>query len=120
VRPPLVVQASLGAIGCVGATFALTSTIGGSAPAALLFASVACSAYACLHLWRWSRTALFICSLASMAPLIVGVTLTWPQVSGGLPYLLGVAGVFGGLAGMLSRSAREWHASAKAHRLIGL
>jgi hypothetical protein len=116
----MVVHASLSVIGLVGVCFAITSAVGGSVPMAVLFASLGGTAYACLKLWRWSRTALFLCALASMAPLLVGVMLTWPHVASGLPYLLGVAGVFGGLAGMLSRSAREWHASAKAHRLIGL
>jgi hypothetical protein len=116
----MLVHASLSVIGIIGIGFAITSLSGGSTPAALLFASLPLTAYACLKLWRWSRTALYLCALTSMAPLIVGVIITWPNVASGLPYILGVAGVFGGLAGMLSRSAREWHASAKAHRQIGL
>ena len=59
-------------------------------------------------------------ALAAMAPLMVGLILTWPSLGSALPYLAGLAAIFGGLAGMLTPVARSWHASANAHRLLDL
>lgn len=119
-RPPTIVIASLSAIAVTGMFFALTSVFGGAGAPAALFLTLPLSAYACYRVKRYARTALFITSLMAMAPLMVGVMLTWPQLGSSALYLAGVAALFSGLAGMLSPVARSWHASANAHRLLDL
>lgn len=117
-RAPMVVVASLGAIAVTGAFFSISSVLAGGGAVAMIFASLPISAVSCLRLKRHSRTAVFIMSLASMAPLMIGMMLTWPDVGAGFPYVAGIAALFGGLAGMLTPEAREWHASERAHRLL--
>lgn len=119
-RAPVIVLASLSAIAITGVVFAVTTAVGGALIYGALFLLLPLSAAACLRTIRYSRTALFICSLGAMVPLIVGVLLTWPQLGDAAPYLAGVIAIFGGLAGMLSPTARAWHASASAHRLLDL
>lgn len=119
-RPPPIVIASLTAIAVTGTFFAITSVFGGAGAVAALFLAMPLSAYACFRVRRHARTALFITSLLSMAPLMIGMFLTWPNVISGAPYIVGVGAIFGGLAGMLTPIARAWHASANAHRLLDL
>lgn len=116
----MVVIASLSAIAVTGSFFAITSVLGGGGAVAALFLSLPVCAVSCLRVKRYSRTALFIASLAAMAPLMVGMMLTWPELSTGFPYVVGLTALFGGLAGMLTPEARTWHASERAHRLLGL
>ncbi|MDZ7629858.1 MAG: hypothetical protein U5K74_00520 [Gemmatimonadaceae bacterium] len=119
-RPPMIVIASLGAIAVTGTFFAMTSLFGGAAAVAALFLLLPVSAAACYRVRRYSRTALFIASLAAIAPLMVGLLLTWPQLDSGFPYLAGIGALVGGLAGMLTPAARAWHATESAHRLLDL
>lgn len=117
---PAIVLTSLAAIGVTGSLFAVTSTIGGSPGIGVLFLLLPLAAHACLRARRHARTALFIVSLAATAPMTAGIVITWPSLGAGMPYLAGVATIVSGLAGLLSRTAREWHAAARAHRHIGL
>ena len=119
-RPPTIVIASLSAIAITGLFFAITSVFGGAGPIAALYAALPVAAYACSRVKRLSRTALFLVSLAAMAPLMVGLMITWPNLGAAAPYLLGIGAIFGGLAGMLSPIARAWHATASAYRLLDL
>jgi hypothetical protein len=116
----MVVVVSLSAIAVTGSFFAITSVLGGGAAVAALFLSLPVCAVSCLRVKRYSRTALFVTSLAAMAPLMVGMMLTWPAFSTGFPYVAGLTALFGGLAGMLTPEARTWHASESAHRLLDL
>ena len=119
-RPPTIVIASLSAIAITGLVFATTATFGGSASAGAMFLLLPLSALCCLKAWRYSRTALFLFSLGAMAPLMVGVALTWPQLLSVAPYAVAIGTLFGGLAGMLSPTARAWYASRFAHKLLDL
>ncbi len=117
-RAPTIVIASLSAIAVTGVFFSIAAVISGVGPVTFLFISLPIAAAACLRVRRYSRTALFVGALASMAPLMVGVVLSWPDVGSGAPYYAGIAALFGGLAGMLSLEARAWHATESAHRLL--
>lgn len=119
-RPPTIVIASLSAIAVTGAFFFLTSLVGDPSAVSVLFLALPLSVAACYRVKRHARTALFVTALAAMAPLMVGLILTWPSLGSALPYLAGLAAIFGGLAGMLTPVARSWHASANAHRLLDL
>lgn len=119
-RAPTIVIASLSAIAVTGVFFSIAAVISGAGAVTLLFLSLPLAAAACLRVKRYSRTALFIGSLASMAPLMVGVMLSWPDIGDGAPYSAGIAALFAGLAGMLSPEARAWHATESAHRLLDL
>jgi hypothetical protein len=117
-RPPTIVIASLSAIAVTGMFFAITSLFGGAGAIAALFLALPFCAAACMRVKRYSRTALFVTALASVAPLTVGLMLTWPDLGSGLPYIVGLTALVGGLAGMLTPAARAWHATASAHRLL--
>jgi hypothetical protein len=119
-RPPRVVIVSLAAIAITGIVYAGTSIFGGAGASGAMFLLLPLSALCCLRAWRYSRTGLFVCSLGAMAPLMVGVVLTWPDMRGGAPYMAGISALFGGLAGMLSPTARAWYASLSAHKLLDL
>lgn len=119
-RQPTIVIVSLGAIAITGVVFAVTASTSGAAAVGTLYLSLPLSAISCLRAWRFSRTALFVFSLGAMVPLMVGVMITWPHIVSGAPYFSGIAALFGGLAGMLSPSARAWYASLSAHRFLGL
>jgi hypothetical protein len=119
-RPPTIVIVSLCAIAITGLLFAITASIGGAAAVGALYLLLPLSAASCLKAWRFSRTALFLASLAAMAPLMVGVVITWPHPLSVAPYIAGITALFGGLAGMLSPTARAWYASLSAHRFLGL
>ncbi len=119
-RPPRIVIASLSAIAVTGTFFAITSIFGGAGAIAALFLALPMCAVACFRVKRYSRTALFLASLAAIAPLMVGVLLTWPDMAPGAPYIFGITAIVAGLAGMLTPTARDWHASAAAHRLLDL
>jgi hypothetical protein len=120
VRAPTIVIASLSAIAITGLFFAIATIISGAGAMTFLFLSLPVAAASCLRVKRHSRTALFIGSLASMAPLMVGVMLSWPDIGNGMPYYLGIVTLFAGMAGMLSPEARAWHATESAHRLLDL
>lgn len=115
-RPPPVVIASLAAIALTGVVFAVTATTGGAPLVGAAFLTLPLSAAACSRALRRARPALFAVSLLSLAPMLVGVLLTWPHVIGLLPYAVGALAVIGGLAGMLTPVAREWHAATAARR----
>lgn len=117
-RPPTIVIASLSAIAVTGAFFFLTSLTGDASVISVLFLALPLSAAACFRVVRHARTAVFLSALAAMAPLMVGLLLTWPNLGSSAPYLAGMAAIFSGLAGMLSPVARAWHASANAYRLL--
>jgi hypothetical protein len=119
-RPPPIVIASLLTIAITGLVFATTASFGGSASAGAMFLLLPLSALCCTKAWRYSRTALFLFSLGAMAPLMIGVALTWPRPLAVAPYAVGVGALFGGLAGMLSPTARAWYASLSAHKLLDL
>ncbi len=119
-RPPTIVIASLSAIAVTGMFFAIATVISGAGAVTFLFLTLPVAAAACHRVKRYSRTALFVGSLASMAPLMVGVVLTWPDLGSGMPYCIGIGVLFAGLAGMLSPEARAWHATERAHRLLEL
>ena len=119
-RPPTIVIASLSAIAITGLVFATTATFGGSASSGAMFLFLPLSALCCLKAWRYSRTALFLVSLGAMVPLMIGVMLTWPALLSIAPYAAGIGTLFGGLAGMLSPTARAWYASLSAHKLLDL
>jgi hypothetical protein len=119
-RPPTIVIASLAAIAITGIVFAVIAMLGGAAPVGALFLALPLSAVSCLRAWRYSRTALFLFSLGSIAPLTVGVMLTWPHVLAGAPYVAAITAIVGGLAGMLAPTSRAWYASLSAHRLLDL
>jgi hypothetical protein len=119
-RPPTIVIVSLCAIAITGLFFAISATVGGSGAAGAMFLSLPLAAFACTKGWRHSRTALFLFSLGAMAPLMVGVVLTWPHVLDAAPYAVAIAALFGGLAGMLAPTSRAWYASLSAHRLLDL
>ena len=119
-RPPKIVIASLCAIAITGCVFAITASSGGAAAVGALYLSLPLSAASCLKAWRYSRTALFVASLCAMAPLMVGVVITWPHLLSAAPYAAAITALFGGLAGMLSPTARAWYASLSAHRFLGL
>jgi hypothetical protein len=119
-RPPTIVIASLSAIAVTGAFFFLTSLAGDFSAMSVFFLALPLSAAACHRVKRHARTALFVIALVAMAPLMVGLMLTWPALGSALPYLAGLAAIFSGLAGMLTPIARTWHASANAHRLLDL
>ncbi len=119
-RAPTIVIASLSAIAVTGVFFSIATLISGAGAVTLLFGLLPFAAIACLRVKRYSRTALFVASLASMAPLMVGVVLSWPDIGGGMPYYAGIVALFAGLAGMLSPEARSWHALESAHRLLDL
>lgn len=115
-RPPPVVIASLAAIALTGVTFAITATTGGAPLTGVAFLTLPLAAAACSRALRRARVALFVVSLLAMAPMLVGVLLTWPDITGLLPYAIGMAAIIGGLGGMLSTAAREWHATTAARR----
>lgn len=119
-RAPTIVLASLAAIALTGSLFAVSSTIGGSPGIGALFLMLPVAASACLRARRRARFALFVVSLAATAPMMAGIVITWPSSGAAVPYLAGVTAIVGGLAGMLSRTARAWHAAARAYRHIGL
>jgi len=119
-RPPTITRAALSAIAITGFVFATTAIVGGSPIAGIGFLTLPLCALSCARTWRNSRTALFLISFIAMLPLMIGIGLTWPDIVGAAPYLAGVAALVLGLAGMLTKSAREWYASAKAHRLLDL
>ncbi|HYW52250.1 MAG TPA: hypothetical protein VE861_16655 [Gemmatimonadaceae bacterium] len=119
-QAPTIVFASLGAIAITGAIFAATTLLGGAPGIATLFLLMPVTAVACLRAVRRARTALFAVSIGATAPLMVGIVLTWPTLGGMAPYLAGMGAIVGALGGMLSRPARDWHASVSAHRRIGL
>ena len=119
-RPPTVVIVSLAAIAVTGSVYAITATFGGAGASGAMFLLLPLSTLCCLKAWRYSRTALFVFSIGAMAPLMVGVLLTWPDMFAGAPYIAGVTALFGGLAGMLSPTARAWFASLSAHKLLDL
>lgn len=119
-RAPTIVIASLVAIAITGLFFAIATVISGAGAVTFLFLTLPVAAAACHRVKRYSRTALFVGSLASMAPLMVGVMLSWPNLGSGMPYYAGIATLFAGLAGMLSPEARAWHATESAHRLLDL
>ena len=119
-RPPTTVIASLAAIAIAGIVFAITTALGGAPVVGALFLTLPLAAAASARVVRLSRPALFAVSLLAQAPLAVGVMLTWPQVSGMLPYVAGMLTITGGLAGMLTPAARAWYASVSAHRDIGI
>lgn len=119
-RPPTIVIVSLCMIAITGSVFAVSASTGGAPAVGALFLALPLSALGCLKAWRYSRTALFLSSFGAMAPLMVGMLITWPHVLNGAPYVAGIAGLFGGLAGMLSPTARTWYASLSAHRLLDL
>ena len=119
-RPPTIVIASLSASAITGLVFASTASFGGSASAGAMFLLLPLSALCCLKAWRFSRTALFLFSLGAMVPLMIGVMLTWPHLLPAAPYAAGIGALFGGLAGMLSPTARAWYASLSAHKLLDL
>ncbi|MES3035704.1 MAG: hypothetical protein V4813_17000 [Gemmatimonadota bacterium] len=117
-RPPLTVFASLCAIAFSGVLFAVTTAVGGAPAAGALFLLLPLTAYGCLRAVRLSRTALFAASIGAFAPLMVGVMMTWPDVPGALPYVVGATAIFAGLCGMLTPTARAWYASERAHGLL--
>jgi ABC-type siderophore export system fused ATPase/permease subunit len=117
-RPPTIVIASLSAIAVTGSFFFLTSLTSDVRAVSVLFLSLPLAAAACYRVMRHARTVLFVTALAAMAPVMVGLMLTWPNLLSSLPYIAGIAAIFGGLSGMLSPLARSWHASANAHRLL--
>lgn len=119
-RAPLTVFASLCAIAFSGVLFAVTSAVGGAPAAGLLFLLLPLSAYGCLRAVRLSRMAMFVASIGAFAPLMIGVMMTWPDVPGALPYVVGATAIFAGLCGMLTHTARSWYASARAHGLLDL
>ena len=119
-RPPTIVIASLSAIAVTGSVFATTAAVGGGAAAGAVFLTLPLSAVACLKALRYSRTALFLFSLGAMTPMIIGVLITWPHLQGVAPYAVGISALFGGLAGMLSPTARNWYAALSAHKLLDL
>ena len=119
-RPPTIVLASLTAIAVTGVVYFVTATFGGAAASGAFFLLLPLSAFSCLKVWRYSRTALFLFSFGAMVPLMLGVALTWPQALYGAPYIAGISALFGGLAGMLTPTARAWYASLSAHKLLDL
>lgn len=119
-RPPTVVIVSLSGIAITGMFFAIAALISGAGAVTVLFLSLPLFALACFRVKRYSRTALFVGSLAAMAPLMAGVVINWPDLGSGAPYLAAITALFAGLAGMLSPVARAWHATASAHRLLDL
>lgn len=119
-RAPTIVFASLGAIAITGSIFAVSTVRAGTPGIAMLFLLMPVTAAACLRALQRSRVALFTVSIGATAPLMVGIVLTWPAISGMVPYLAGIGAIVGALGGMLSRPARDWHASVSAHRQIGL
>jgi hypothetical protein len=117
---PRVVLASLSAIGSAGAVFSVSTALGGAPGVSAMYLTLPLAAAACFRVLRFARFSLFLVSILAMAPLMVGVVLTWPHVPGVLPYAAGMVTIFAGLSGMLSPVAREWHASVSAHRLLGI
>ena len=118
IRPPTIVIASLGAIAITGLLVAFAATSGGSGGAGAFFLTLPAAAGCSLRAWRYSRTALFLCSFGALLPLMAGVGLTWPNVLDGAPYIAAITAIVGGLAGMLAPTARAWYASVSAHRLL--
>ena len=119
-RAPLTVFASLCAIAFSGVLFAVTTAVGGAPAVGMLFLLLPLTAYGCLRAVRLGRTALFAASISAFAPLMVGVMMTWPDVTGALPYVVGASAIFAGLCGMLTPAARAWYASQRAHGLLDL
>jgi hypothetical protein len=117
-RPPLIVLLSLLMIALVGTFFAVTATSGGAPGAGALYLLLPLTAYACLRAVKFSRTALFVAAIGAVAPLAVGIMLSWPDFAVSLPYLIGAFAIFFGLCGMLAPSARAWYAGARAHQLL--
>jgi len=117
-RPPLIVLASLGAIAVPGLVFAATSAAGGAPLVGALFLLLPVSAYGCLRAMKYSRSALFISALGALAPLFVGVMMTWPEFAVGLPYMAGAIAIVSGLGGLLAPSARIWYAGGRARALL--
>jgi hypothetical protein len=118
IRPPTIVLASLGAIAIPGLLFAVTTTLDGAPGVGALFLLLPLTAYACYKALRLARTAMFFAAIGALGPLAVGVIMTWPDLTGGFPYLAGASAIFAGLCGMLTPVARAWHASARAHGLL--
>jgi hypothetical protein len=119
-RPPTIVIASLSAIAITGLLVAVAATSGGSGGASAFFLTLPAAAAASLRAWRYSRTALYLCSFGCMVPLMVGVAVTWPDLRQGAPYIVAISALVSGLAGMLAPTARAWYASVSAHRLLDI
>ncbi len=117
-RPPTIVLASLVAIAVPGVLFAVTTALGGAPGVGALFLLLPLTAYACYRALRLARTAMFLAAIGALGPLFVGVMLTWPDFASGVPYLAGATAIFAGLCGMLSPTARAWHATERAHGLL--
>ena len=108
---PRVVLLSLAVIAIPGVVFAITSLSSGAMLIALAFAVLPASALAVLRRLRASRAVLLTASIGALAPLGIGVVLTWPTVAEMLPYLAGISALLSGVAGMLSPAARRWYAA---------
>jgi hypothetical protein len=117
---PTVVLASLVAIAIPGLLFAVTTALDGAPGVGALFLLLPLTAYGCLRALKFARTAMFLVSLAALAPLVVGVIMTWPEASSSLPYIAGGGAIVAGLSGMLTPTARTWHASKRAHNLLDI
>jgi hypothetical protein len=117
-RAPAIVSIPLCMIAAIGLLFAITTVVSGTWHVAAFFMLLPTAAFACYRLLRWSRTFLFVVSLGAVAPLAAGIVISWPERNVAVLYFLPIAGIFCALAVLLSREAREWHASAKAHRLL--
>lgn len=118
IRPPRSVIIALGATTLTGVFFGISSASGGALPMAMLFLVLPVW---CSGVWRGIRGArrgLVIFSLLALAPLAVGIALTWPEPRATAPYLLGIAALLGGIAGILTPQARRWHAAMTARRAI--
>jgi len=118
--PPPIVAISLGAIAVTGLLFAITATTGGGPLVGALFLLLPVAAWTTWHTKRGARGALITCALLATLPLQMGLMLTWPHLDGALPSIAGLLAILGGVAGMLTHSARHWYATTRAHRVVGL
>ena len=117
-RPPTIVSVPLGAIAVTGVLFAVTTALDGALGVSAFYLLLPLTALGCLRGLKHARTAMFIAALVALGPLFVGVLLTWPDARSGVPYIVSAAAVVGGLGGMLTKTARAWHASERARGLL--
>lgn len=117
-RPPTIVSVSLGAVAVPGVLFAVTTALDGAPGVSAFYLLMPLTAFGCLRALKHARTAMFIAALVALGPLFVGVLLTWPDARSGVPYIAGAAAIVSGLGGMLTKTARVWHASERARGLL--
>jgi hypothetical protein len=120
IPPPTVVLASLGAIALPGLLFAVTTALDGAPGVGALFLLLPLSAYGCFRAVKLARAAMFVVAMGALGPLFVGIMMTWPEASSSVPYIAGAGAIIAGLSGMLSPTARAWHASKRAHGLLDI